>query len=133
MKRIWEAGKHCYLPVLKEGKTLKFVRYHENDNLAKNEHGIFEPVGDLPCINTERLQLILMPLLAFDARGRRLGTGGGYYDRTLAFMFEKRVSQARPHLTGVAFSGQHCDRLPEDPWDIRLDSLITEQGLRFFK
>ncbi|MBN2752928.1 MAG: 5-formyltetrahydrofolate cyclo-ligase [Rhodospirillaceae bacterium] len=70
--------------------------------------------------------VILMPLLAFDADGHRLGYGGGYYDRTLAAMVEAgyRVSSL-----GVAFAAQEIEMVPRESWDRRLDMVLTERGV----
>lgn len=66
------------------------------------------------------LQLVLMPLVGFDAAGHRLGQGGGYYDRWLA-----RPACRRPVLLGIAFDCQQVEALPADPWDAPLDGIIT--------
>ncbi|MGH8446644.1 MAG: 5-formyltetrahydrofolate cyclo-ligase, partial [Solimonas sp.] len=68
------------------------------------------------------LDAILLPLLGFDAHGNRLGTGGGYYDRWLA---RPRVAQ-RPRYLGYAYALQQIERVPREPWDVRLDAVITE-------
>ena len=69
--------------------------------------------------------LILVPLLAFDVHGGRLGQGGGYYDRTLAAL---RSRDPRPAFVGLAFAGQQADTLPHEPHDERLDGVLTEAG-----
>jgi 5-formyltetrahydrofolate cyclo-ligase len=130
--KIWEMGKKCYLPVLHEGGILKFVRYQEGDALEKNELGILEPVDHTCVKEASQLCMILLPLVAYDQQGHRLGSGGGYYDRTLAFTFDRRPDLVYPHLAGVAFAAQAKDTLPTDPWDVRLDSVITERGVKFF-
>jgi len=70
--------------------------------------------------------VVLMPLLGFDARGTRLGYGGGYYDRTL-----ERLSK-RPRLVGLAFAAQEIEEIPRDAHDVPLDTIVTEQGARHF-
>lgn len=67
--------------------------------------------------------LVFMPLIAFDAEGGRLGQGGGYYDRTLAALADRR-----PVVIGLAFAGQQVDRVPCDPHDQKLDGILTERG-----
>ncbi|MBA3324978.1 MAG: 5-formyltetrahydrofolate cyclo-ligase, partial [Rhodobacteraceae bacterium] len=69
--------------------------------------------------------VLLVPMLAFDARGGRLGYGGGYYDRTLA---ELRARREVPAL-GFAYGGQTVDAVPHGPGDARLDGVVTEAGL----
>jgi 5-formyltetrahydrofolate cyclo-ligase len=70
--------------------------------------------------------IILMPLLGFDAAGTRLGYGGGYYDRTLAALHK------RPKLIGLAFAVQELPLIPRESHDVPLDAVITESGLRQF-
>lgn len=70
--------------------------------------------------------IVLMPLLGFDARGTRLGYGGGYYDRTLARLSKK------PRLVGLAFAAQELERIPREPHDVPLDMIVTEAGVRHF-
>jgi len=74
------------------------------------------------------LDLILLPLVAFDKSGHRLGMGGGYYDRTLAFLAHRRLWR-KPHLLGTAYQFQQLETLPTQPWDIPLDGIATEQGV----
>ena len=69
-----------------------------------------------------------MPLVAFDDRGRRVGMGGGYYDRTFAARRGRRALR-RPRLVGVAFGFQRRDALPGAAWDVPLDAAVTENGL----
>jgi 5-formyltetrahydrofolate cyclo-ligase len=66
--------------------------------------------------------MLLVPLLAFDAQGNRLGYGGGYYDRTLAALSVPAI--------GIAYAGQEVASLPHDAHDIALDAILTEQGIR---
>ena len=72
--------------------------------------------------------VVIVPLLAFDARGYRLGYGGGYYDRTLAGL----RAQGPVVAVGFAFAAQQVDAVPVDGYDQRLDAVVTEAGLRLF-
>ena len=128
IEAIWQAGKKCYLPAIdpSSGEKLIILPYSSETVLKPNRYGILEPATGQP-FPAEHLQLVLMPLLAFDDAGRRLGMGGGYYDRTFAFM--QRIAQPVCHLIGVGFSDQQAACLPEDPWDIRLEAVLTEKGL----
>ena len=132
IKGIWKAGKIGYLPILiiGEGKTLEFARYDEGDVLEPNHLSILEPADSTRKIQPEHLEMVILPLVAFDLQGNRLGTGGGYYDRTFAFMHAKPIK--RPLLIGLSYSFQQVDLLPKDPWDVKLDAILTEKGLRFF-
>lgn len=129
IQAIWRAEKKCYLPVLCEGKVLGFVRYVEGDELEMNQFGILEPFDFSRKIPLEKLDIIIMPLVAYDSHGRRLGMGGGYYDRTLAYM---HGNHHKPHLLGLAYASQHIDELPFDSWDVKMHSIITELGIRIF-
>ena len=80
-----------------------------------------DPTGSDP-------DILIVPLAAYDARGYRLGYGGGYYDRTL-----ERLRAIRPTLAvGFAFSGQHTSALPVEPTDQPLDAIVTENGVLHF-
>jgi 5-formyltetrahydrofolate cyclo-ligase len=70
--------------------------------------------------------VFLVPLLAFDAHGYRLGYGGGYYDRTLA---ARRASGRAPLAIGIAYAGQQVEAVPHDEHDQRLDAVATERGI----
>ena len=126
MQITWRAGKQCYLPVVAADNTLDFVVYNQGDSLVSNRYGILEPTDKSQVIDPLDLDLIIAPLLAFDMAGRRLGTGGGYYDRTLAF--KQDLPREKPFFVGFAFSVQQADQLPEEPQDVLLDSIVTEDA-----
>lgn len=126
IEAIWHAKKQCFLPILdKEEKTLYFVRYRYGDPLHPNRFGILEPVHSCSAVSLEKLDIAITPLLAFDSHGHRLGTGGGYYDRTFAFL--KGQVRRKPLMIGLGFAAQQAAELPFDPWDILLDGVITEE------
>lgn len=132
IKTIWQAGKKCYLPILKEEETaLIFARFNEGDELAPNRFSILEPVNETKLHQPDKLDCVLMPLLAYDYKGHRLGTGGGYYDRTFAFLFDQEID--KPLMIGVGFVSQHADSLPADPWDIGINAILTEKQLLLLK
>jgi len=118
------SGATLALPVLKtKREPLIFRRWQEGEPLYAHAFGMQEP--------GERAQelvpdVLLVPLLAFDARGHRLGYGGGFYDRTLASLAQKRA-------IGIAFSGQEVAELPIHERDHPLDMVATERGLRRFR
>lgn len=136
IKTIWQSGKNCFLPVIdpRRQHTLVFIPYHPNDTLIKNKYSIHEPVfSEHKIYSITQLDLIFMPLVAFDGKGHRLGSGGGYYDRTLTAFNERDESQgAKPLLIGLAYELQRLDFLPSDPWDIHLNGVVTEKGIEFF-
>jgi len=76
--------------------------------------------------------LIVVPLVGVDRSGRRLGMGGGFYDRAFAFRHARRVWRG-PRLVGLGFEHQHVDEVFAANWDLRLDCLATESGIHHFK
>ncbi|MEL6711503.1 MAG: 5-formyltetrahydrofolate cyclo-ligase [Pseudomonadota bacterium] len=123
--------KQTFLPVLHPflPRKLIFAPWTATTRFQSNRYNIPEP--DMPLwqsIPPARLDLVLTPLLGFDAQANRLGMGGGYYDRTFVFRRYYRY-WPRPYLLGVAFSEQQCDELPVNPWDIPLDAVITPDAL----
>jgi 5-formyltetrahydrofolate cyclo-ligase len=116
-------GKTLYLPVVGRGGTMSFAPWLHTTKLRPNRFGIPEPrVTRRQRLSASRLDLIVMPLVAFDAQGHRLGMGGGYYDRALA------THRRRPLLVGAAFACQEVGRVPARHWDVPLDLVITERG-----
>ncbi len=123
-KRGWTV----YLPRIdhrRRGRKMKFVQFSQSQRT--NRLGILEPAGSRS-IEPRRLDLVFVPLLGFDARGVRLGMGGGYYDRAFAFRRWRRAWHA-PRLIGIAYSFQQIERLAPAPHDVRLDAVVTERGL----
>lgn len=96
--------------------------------MTHNRYGILEP--QLNCSHVSpvaQLDMILMPLVAFDSKGNRLGMGGGFYDRTLAHLPKNKAQ--RPTLIGIAHQCQFVDALPVASWDIPLDYIITDERI----
>lgn len=111
------------LPVL-AGETLRFAPWRPGQPLTANRFGIPEP--DIAVDDTlapAQMALVVAPLVGFDARCRRLGMGGGWYDRSFAF---RQQRPAPPWLVGVGFSVQQVDDLPVQPWDVGVDAICTE-------
>lgn len=130
--RLWQAGKKLYLPVI-AGSRLWFAPFGPETAMAENRFGIPEPRGRHPApVPTWALDVVLMPLVAFDGAGNRIGMGGGFYDRTFAYK-RHRHSLRRPLLVGTAFGFQHRARLDAQPWDVPLDAVVTEQGFRWLR
>lgn len=113
----------CLPVVVAQGEPLIFRRWTPGDALAPDEAGCPAPQPDAPEMEPD---LILCPLLAFDATGARLGQGGGYYDRTLAMLRPETVR------VGLAWAAQEADAVPVEPHDARLDGVLTELGYRPF-
>jgi 5-formyltetrahydrofolate cyclo-ligase len=124
------AGKKVYLPVLRPrpDKALWFCEYRTGDPLYPNRFGIPEPDIRRRKIHPPwALDIVLLPLVAFDIHGNRLGMGGGYYDRTFSFLLNRR-HWVRPPLIGVAHECQKVEQIHSRPWDIPLNAVITENG-----
>ena len=131
IEMIWRAGKKCYLPVVSAAipKSLDFYLYEKEDVLVPNQYGILEPeqTNKSP-FPLEQLEIVLVPLIGFDLQGHRLGTGGGYYDRSFAFLLSLPKPH-QPYLMGLGYQCQAVDALPVDAWDVSLEGLLTEKKL----
>lgn len=125
---LWQHQKKCYLPRIMADGRLVFALYTEQSALISNRFGISEPNDNAALCPLNELDVIFIPLLAFDEQGHRLGMGAGFYDKTLASLAEQRI---RPLLVGLAYELQKVDRLPQDPWDVSLDMVVTERGVYF--
>jgi 5-formyltetrahydrofolate cyclo-ligase len=121
-------GKTPYLPILRRDSAigLWFAPYHHNSKLKLNRFNIPEPVvPHRQLIKPWALDMVFVPLVAFDRHGHRLGMGGGYYDRTFAFKLQ-RSHLTGPTMVGLAHNLQYRDTIESNPWDIPLDCVITE-------
>lgn len=119
------------LPVLAPDgdPSLRFAPWRPGATVAPNRYGIPEPqCAPDALVEAAEIELVLLPLLAFDRRGHRLGTGAGYYDRSFAFL--KEVERpALPLLVGVAYAFQEVESLSAEAWDVPLDFVATEHEL----
>ncbi len=122
-------GKDCYLPITAQriAQPLRFARLDGHHGLTHNRYGIIEP-HSRSLLNARWIDVMILPLVGFDSQGRRLGMGGGYYDATLAYLRSRRRWR-RPLLVGVAYACQELKEVPAEPWDVRLDMILTENGL----
>lgn len=119
-------NKQTALPRMTDQKTLQFRAWKLGDKLERHAAGVEEPLATAPAIMPA---VVLVPLLAFDGEGYRLGYGGGYYDRTIEAM---RQFETPPLFIGVAYSMQEVDQLPTDAHDQPLDGILTELGVSMF-
>ena len=125
IKHLWAENKELFLPIIKFNQ-LMFGSYKSGDNLNNNKFGIPEPVTrteDL--IAADILDLVIVPLVAFDSNCNRLGMGGGYYDRALAFKQTSSETHS-PLLIGLAYELQKVNALEINSWDIPMDGIISE-------
>ena len=130
-----QRNKQVFLPVLNRlyGNRLWFSPYTQQTKLILNRYNIPEPPLFPPQpIPTWSLDLVLTPLVAFDAHGNRTGMGGGYYDRTFAFLKRKGVRN-RPKLLGIAHSFQQVQSLDTQRWDVPLVGIATENSVHWFR
>lgn len=124
-------GKTLYLPVLLPhgDSRLWFARYDAGEPLVDNRFGIPEPARAARTrVSPLALDLVLAPLVAFDPQGHRLGMGGGFYDRSFAYLL-RHTRWLRPRLIGLAHDFQYRPHLPHQPWDVPLHAVVTEQAV----
>ena len=125
-------GCNLWLPRIEAARAGRMVFAPASGALRLNRFGIPEPAS-AKRLGSRWMQLVLVPLVGFDDRGARLGMGGGFYDRALAWR-RWRTSWTGPRLVGIAHSSQRVGRIAAQPHDVLLDAVITEQGLtRFLK
>lgn len=123
IEQLWRRGKCVYLPVLSPSRpgSLLFQRYHPQSELVINRLKIQEPKLDLrDTLPLSQLDVLIVPLVAFDRQGQRLGMGGGFYDRALQNWRQYRLQPA-----GYAYDCQLVDTLPAKEWDIPLPTVVT--------
>ncbi len=135
-------GKRCFLPVLHPLKKnhLWFIEYRPDTQLIPNRFGILEPsrAGKTP-ISIWSLDLVLLPVVAFDNNANRLGMGLGYYDSTFGGLknhplygnMHQENSYSPPVLLGLAYEFQCVKKVPIESQDVSLAGIVTEQRILF--
>jgi 5-formyltetrahydrofolate cyclo-ligase len=121
-------GQQFLLPVIGKGRRLRFAPWQSGEEVQPNRYGIPEPVAPRELLEPFQLDLVLVPLLGFDRRGHRLGHGGGYYDRSFAFLNEQ-ARPTEPLLVGIAYHFQELEIVNKEPWDVALDFIATDREL----
>jgi 5-formyltetrahydrofolate cyclo-ligase len=122
LRRLAAEGFRLALPVMQgKGKPLLFRAWSPGDAMDSGVWGIAEPKADKPALEPD---ILLVPLLAFDRRGCRLGYGGGFYDRTLEALRTRKAVVA----VGLAHDEQEVDAVPHLDYDQRLDWVLTPSG-----
>jgi 5-formyltetrahydrofolate cyclo-ligase len=121
-------GKTVYVPILSPLKnSLYFAPYNADSQLKLNRFNIPEPVcHPSNWKKASQLDLLLLPLVAFDKQGNRMGMGGGFYDRTLSYLSHRQYWK-KPVLIGAAHEIQKVDQLETQSWDIPLNAIVTEK------
>jgi 5-formyltetrahydrofolate cyclo-ligase len=108
--------------------SMHFAPFETGTSLHRNRFGIHEPrLHRSQAVPVRRLDVILLPLVAVDARGWRLGSGAGFYDRRLSHLRTDRRWR-RPRLIGVAYEFQRVPAIDPQSWDVPLDAIVTERG-----
>jgi 5-formyltetrahydrofolate cyclo-ligase len=127
MFALREQGARLALPAILDRETIVFRELVRGAPLVDMGFGTAGPGEEAEILDPI---LMLVPLAAFDARGHRIGYGGGYYDRAIERL---RAEGHAPRLIGVAFDCQEVAAVPDEAHDIRLESVLTESGLRHFE
>lgn len=121
----WLRNCSVFTPVLR-GRQMKFAPLNQDSRLLVNRFGIAEPeCTPKQLIRPCDLDVVIVPLLAFDSSGNRLGMGEGYYDRSFTFL-RARKKWLHPKLIGVAYEFQRVKRIEPKPWDVPLNAVVTE-------
>ena len=121
LRKLAEAGAVLALPVVAgRGKPLVMRAWRWGEDLAQGVWGLREPKPDAPEVDPD---ILLVPLLAFDRTGHRIGYGAGYYDMTIAGLRARKAVTA----IGLAFAAQEIAAVPATPRDERLDLVLTER------
>lgn len=132
LRELESCGARLALPVVQKdpthaggtgGARICLRRWASGSELRPNRFGILEPVGTLE-VGLAEVDLALVPLVAWDASGGRLGMGASFYDR----LFQPFADEPRPLRVGVAYGVQEVDRVPLEPWDVPLHMVLTENG-----
>lgn len=119
-------GKELFLPELESDQRMHFSYWPSNATFITNRYLIPEPISKAyPQYSASELDAILIPLVAFDWRGNRMGMGGGFYDRTLAQLPSSRQTL----LIGLAHDFQQLPRITSHYWDVSLDAIATPSGI----
>ena len=118
-----------FLPLITAASDLQFGAWSAGAALQANRYGIPEPVvpaGQL--LAPSGLDVVLVPLLGFDRRGNRLGSGAGFYDRSFAFL-RNAPRPAQPVLVGIGYHFQEVGEIVPESWDVKLDFIATDREL----
>ncbi len=121
-------GKYCLLPSMHPAKPGQLLFGDYDGTKTTNKFGIEEPDPKRnKMLNPKQIDIVLLPLVAFDQHGGRLGMGGGYYDKTFEFLQTSGLQ--KPKLIGLAHHFQQVEQLPIESWDVPLSAIITEEEI----
>jgi 5-formyltetrahydrofolate cyclo-ligase len=122
---------HVFVPVISDRRHCRLRFYSLKGETRPGTFGISIPRVCATPVLPQWMNLIVIPLVGVDKSGRRLGMGGGFYDRALAFRRRRKLWKG-PHFVGLAFECQRTDANFAESWDVKLDSLATESGVEQF-
>lgn len=127
--QLMAQGCRFALPVLKgeSGHQMDFHRWREDTGLSANRYGILEPQAT-EILPVSDFDMLLVPLVAYDRSGNRLGMGAGYYDRCLVSVRDRE----KPLRVGVAYSMQETSPIEPEEWDVPLHGVLNERGWLVF-
>jgi 5-formyltetrahydrofolate cyclo-ligase len=128
LDRIRQRGTDVVLPRVSTGLIPPRLRFHRADQRADLVFGIFgllEPRSDAPEVPSHEIDLFMVPGLAFDLRGARVGYGGGYYDELAAYV-RAHPDAANARFVGFGFDFQLLDACPTGEWDVPLDLVVSD-------
>ena len=124
-------GIRIFVPVVTDFRHRRIRFFPLSGSMQRGVFGIYVPRPGGKPPSPRWFNLIVVPIVGVDGAGRRLGMGGGFYDRALSFRRLRNIWRG-PELVGLGFDCQHTDTVLADPWDLRLDSLATESGIWHF-
>ena len=123
ISRAWAMKKRVFAPVIENDSHMRFLELRKESKLRPNRFGLLEP-DDGDIVTARMLDVVLTPLVAFDSDNYRIGMGGGYFDRTFAFL-ARRERWYHPKLVGLAFACQQVEKIQPNPWDVRLFCVVS--------
>jgi len=127
---IHEDEKKLFLPKIKPNSEMDFVQTGKKTQFNRNKYGIKEPESNYISIES-KLDLVVVPLIAFDVNKNRIGMGGGYYDRKFEKLNRNKydMQNSEPILIGLGFDCQKTEEIKTEKWDVKLTSVISESGI----
>ena len=132
MDRALVDGKRIFVPVIVDkSEPLRFEAWTRETEVTKNRFNICEPNASEASIDPTELDLVITPLVAFDGQRNRLGVGGGYYDRTFAFLNDIATQDRGTLLVGLGYELQQIKKIDSKTHDVKLDAVVTETGVLF--
>ena len=127
----WQRNREVFLPVIR-AQELIFAPYRPDSKFLRNRYGIPEPIIEkAQFFRPLDIDVVLMPLVAFDTTGNRVGMGAGFYDRSFRSMRLRR-QWSRPHLVGLAYDFQKTTQLKASSWDVPMQNVVTETRIYAF-